>query len=54
MIKYFRPPEGEFTKESLSDVKSLGYKTFFWSIAYKDWETDKQHGGDYGYKSYYE
>lgn len=51
MIKFFRPPEGEFTKEALLNVKSLGYKTFFWSIAYKDWETNNQHGGDYGYKA---
>ena len=51
MIKFLRPPEGEFSKESLLNVKSLGYKTFFWSIAYKDWETNKQHGGDYGYKA---
>lgn len=51
MIKFFRPPEGEFTKSALQNVSSLGYKTFFWSIAYKDWETNNQRGGDYGYNA---
>ena len=50
MIKFFRPPEGEFNKEALMNLKNLGYKTFFWSIAYKDWDTNNQKGGDYGYK----
>lgn len=49
MVKYFRPPEGEFDKESLNIVKSFNYKTFFWSVAYNDWNTDKQKGADYGY-----
>ncbi len=47
MVKYFRPPEGEFSREALLNVKSLGYKTIFWSIAYKDWDTSKQNGVDY-------
>ncbi|MDK2802993.1 MAG: polysaccharide deacetylase family protein [Oscillospiraceae bacterium] len=33
----FRPPKGEFTEESLVAAKELGYKTVFWSFAYKDW-----------------
>lgn len=47
--KYFRPPEGEFDKRSLMDVKELGYTTFFWSIAYDDWNTNKQKGTEYAY-----
>lgn len=47
---YFRPPEGEFDKRSLNVVKSLGYHTFFWSIAYADWDTKNQKGADYGFK----
>lgn len=50
-IKFFRPPEGEFNKESLMTVKELGYKTFFWSIAYVDWNTNKQKGMEYAYNS---
>ncbi len=51
MVKFFRPPEGEFSQESLKHIASMGYKTFFWSIAYKDWDTNNQHGGDYGYQA---
>lgn len=47
--KYFRPPEGEFDKRSLTDVKELGYTTYFWSIAYDDWNTKNQKGVDYAY-----
>ncbi|MCK9470812.1 MAG: polysaccharide deacetylase family protein [Bacilli bacterium] len=47
MVKYFRPPAGEFNKESLKNVQKLGYSTFFWSLAYKDWETNHQRGSDY-------
>ena len=38
---YFRPPAGVFNKESLNTIKELGYYTIFWSVAYKDWETNK-------------
>ena len=51
MIHYFRPPEGEFDRTSLLTLKNLGYKTIFWSIAYKDWVTDKQSGMDYCVKT---
>lgn len=49
MVKVFRPPEGEFNKDSLMTIKNLGYKTFFWSVAYDDWNTDDQKGENYGY-----
>lgn len=42
MTKCFRPPAGEFNKEALLNVQKLGYKTIFWSIAYCDWDTNKQ------------
>ena len=51
MVKYFRPPEGEFSRASLLNVKSLGFKTIFWSIAYKDWDTKNQNGVDYCVKT---
>jgi len=51
MDKIFRPPSGDFNKESLLNVQKLGYSTIFWSLAFVDWETDKQHGGDYAYKN---
>ena len=42
MQKYFRPPAGVFNKESLNVIKENGYTTLFWSIAYKDWDTNNQ------------
>lgn len=37
----YRPPAGEFDDRSLSYIKDLGYKTLFWSIAYKDWDCEQ-------------
>jgi len=42
MAKFFRPPKGEFTKQNLEFNQKLGYKTIFWSLAYKDWEEKNQ------------
>lgn len=37
MPKFFRPPMGKYSEESLKMTKELGYKTIFWTFAYKDW-----------------
>lgn len=42
MPKYFRPPMGKFSEQSLKRTKDLGYKTIFWSFAYRDWEKNSQ------------
>jgi peptidoglycan-N-acetylmuramic acid deacetylase len=42
MAKFFRPPKGEFTKQNLEYNQKLGYKTIFWSVAYKDWDDKNQ------------
>lgn len=42
MKKYFRPPEGNFDKKSLTFLNELGYKTVFWSFAYADWDNNAQ------------
>ncbi|MBQ6820051.1 MAG: delta-lactam-biosynthetic de-N-acetylase [Clostridium sp.] len=42
MPKYFRPPMGKYSKNSLKQTKDLGYKTIFWSFAYKDWLVNDQ------------
>ncbi|WP_294371315.1 delta-lactam-biosynthetic de-N-acetylase [uncultured Clostridium sp.] len=42
MPKFFRPPMGKYSKESLEMTKQLGYKTIFWSFAYKDWLINDQ------------
>ena len=36
----FRPPEGRFDEESLKNLSEAGYKTFFWSIALVDWNSN--------------
>ena len=40
--KYYRPPQGIYSQENLKMAKELGYKTVFWSLAYVDWNNDKQ------------
>lgn len=42
MKKYYRPPQGKYSENNLKIAKELGYKTFFWSLAYVDWDPDKQ------------
>ncbi|MGN0291682.1 MAG: delta-lactam-biosynthetic de-N-acetylase [Lachnospiraceae bacterium] len=42
MVKYYRPPQGKYSVENLKMAKELGYKTFFWSLAYVDWNVDAQ------------
>lgn len=42
MIKYYRPPQGIYSTENLKMAQSLGYHTFFWSLAYVDWQQDAQ------------
>lgn len=42
MSKFFRPPMGKYSELSLHYTKELGYKTIFWSLAYKDWIKDNQ------------
>jgi peptidoglycan-N-acetylmuramic acid deacetylase len=42
MTKYYRPPQGKYSTENLAMAKELGYSTFFWSLAYVDWNVDEQ------------
>lgn len=42
MTKYYRPPQGKYSKDNLQMAKDLGYTTFFWSLAYVDWYEDDQ------------
>lgn len=42
MAKYYRPPQGKYSTENLEMAKELGYDTFFWSLAYVDWNVDAQ------------
>ena len=42
MRKYYRPPQGKYIETNLQMAKDLGYATFFWSLAYVDWNVDAQ------------
>jgi delta-lactam-biosynthetic de-N-acetylase len=42
MAKFYRPPEGKFNQENLALAQRLGYTTVFWSLAYADWDNNKQ------------
>ena len=42
MTKYYRPPQGKYSESNLQMAKELGYKSFFWSLAYVDWYQDQQ------------
>lgn len=48
-MKYMRPPEGEYSEKVLAIAKDMGYKTVFWSFAYKDWDVNMQKGADYAF-----
>ena len=46
MTKFYRPPQGKYSEANLKMAQALGYKTFFWSLAYVDWYVDKQPTAD--------
>lgn len=39
---FYRPPQGKYSIKNLEDIKKMGYKTCFWSLAYVDWYEDQQ------------
>ncbi|MBB6734534.1 delta-lactam-biosynthetic de-N-acetylase [Cohnella zeiphila] len=48
-MRYVRPPRGIFSDRMLGVCRELGYTNVFWSIAYRDWERDRQMGWNYAY-----
>ncbi len=50
-FKYMRPPEGEYSERVIAVAKNEGYKTVFWSFAYKDWLRDNIRGKQYAIDS---
>ncbi len=52
MPPFFRPPEGAYSIRTLQKTQELGYKTIFWSLAYKDWLVDDQPGKQAAYDSF--
>jgi peptidoglycan-N-acetylmuramic acid deacetylase len=53
MPKYFRPPMGKFSEQSLKYTQDLGYSSIFWSFAYVDWYNDKQPTHEYAKEKIY-
>ena len=50
MKKYYRPPQGKYSESNLKMASDMGYKTFFWSLAYVDWYEDKQPAKEEAFK----
>lgn len=46
---FFRTPSGKYSEYVLYQIQSLGYKSIFWSLAYGDWDVNKQPGAQYVY-----
>lgn len=42
MKKYYRPPEGTYSRQNLQMAQDMGYRTVFWSLAYMDWDNRAQ------------
>lgn len=50
MDKYLRPPMGNYSPASLGYARETGYRTVFWSMAFKDWDVSNQPGAEYSYQ----
>lgn len=46
MAMYYRPPQGKYSTSNLQMAMDMGYSTFFWSLAYVDWNVDAQPSHD--------
>lgn len=46
-MKYTRPPKGECSERTIKYTNSLGYTTVMWSLAYDDWDENKQGREEY-------
>ena len=47
MDHFIRPPMGEYNEKTLMLTKKMGYRTIFWSMAYVDFDVNKQPGKEY-------
>lgn len=50
LTKFYRPPQGKYSESNLKMAQEMGYKTFFWSLAYVDWYQDKQPSKEEAFK----
>lgn len=49
-MRYLRPPRGIFSERVLAECYRLGYVSVFWSVAYKDWDTNAQRSAQYAFE----
>ncbi len=42
MPRYYRPPSGGYSEAQLKMADAFGFKTIFWSVAYRDWDPNDQ------------
>ena len=47
---YYRPPQGKYSESNLKMAQEMGYATFFWSLAYVDWNQDSQPSHEEAFK----
>lgn len=47
---FLRPPRGIFNNRTLAESHAQGYVNVFWSVAYKDWDTNVQRGAQYAHQ----
>ena len=47
---YYRPPQGKYSEANLKMAQEMGYATFFWSLAYVDWNQDSQPSHEEAFK----
>ena len=47
MDKIMRPPSGYYNEQTLHIMQDLGYKIYFWSLAYADWDPNDQPTEEY-------
>lgn len=47
---YYRPPQGKYSENNLKMAQEMGYATFFWSLAYVDWNQDSQPSHEEAFK----
>ncbi|MBQ6067131.1 MAG: polysaccharide deacetylase family protein [Clostridia bacterium] len=44
--QFFRFPMGKYSMDAVAALNAMGYRCVFWSLAYYDWDLDKQPGVD--------
>ena len=49
--QYFRFPGGVHSENAVELLKSVGYRSVFWSIAYADWDPENQMGTDKAFQT---